>query len=82
MGNQALQKMNHSKCHILQVLCETILPMRLFSRALHSHQKKGVILSFGSIEIEFSSGPSVRETASLESKYIVGVDIGKEGTLR
>lgn len=74
--------MKHSKYPILPVLCETILPMRLFSKALHSHQKKGVILSSGSIEIEFSPGPSVRETASIESKYIVGVVTGEEGTLR
>jgi hypothetical protein len=56
--------------------------MRLFSRALHSPQKKGVILSSDGIKIEVSPGPSVRETASIESKNIVGVDIGGEGILR
>lgn len=66
------------KYPIIQELCETILLIRLFGRALHSHQKKGVILSSGSDEIEFSPGPSVRETVSIESKYIVGEEMGEE----
>lgn len=53
--------------------------IRLFGRALHSRQKKGVILSSGSAEREFSPGPSVRETVSIVSKYIVGEEIGGGG---